>query len=858
MKPLLISLAICISLPVLSQSGWTWQNPLPTGNLLYEIQFTDKTHGWAVGYYGTILYTDDQGVTWQKQENPNKNILFDVYFLSSTKGWAVGEKGTILHWNGTVWTEQNSEFEGQLKGVHFVNSNTGWAVGQGEAVLKTTNGGEKWTRMTFEGSQAYFSVHFLDEKKGYLCGAAGSNGVIKSSIDGGDTWQLEIVPAHRMNDIFMADTYIGWAVGDDGAVFHKADADSDWKIQMQDSTQNDLTSVSAINPHQAWIAGDGGSIYHTNDDGANWYEQESPDTRDLNSIQIFDGETGFAAGDGGALFTTGNAGGKWESMGILGPYGRLHDIAFMYPEWGLVTGSDGLIYSTLDQGETWTYDTSHTSNSLYAVDISPHGISYDRAIAVGRSGTVLRRWWESYLTDLPWEEQTFNHNEDLFDVDVRGRTVWATGHWATVARSLNSGIDWKIVHHSNQYHLEGIQFPSPNYGWAVGMSSKIIHTKDKGITWDEQTSPVSTNFKSVCFCDIYSGWAVGLNGKVIHTSDGGRNWVEQQSGIWESLFSVHFTDCNNGWIVGDGGTILHTSDGGEYWGAQESGTQNTLFTVYFADPLHGWICGDNGTILYTEDGGGPYYHVTTSRMNINKAILDDLETVDTLVFVKESRVKSSLETDKFTYIEVIIDSLVHPQVSDLELVLSHAGISDTLVCRNAEGENFIDLKLTDAGEMPVDSGAAPYSSTYLPCQSLSAFLDTDPEGPWILSIYDAATGNTGILEGWSLNFYFEEADIGSFVDPIKAPEPTGVVLEQNYPNPFRDQTYIKYHLPERVAIEIDIYNFLGQHVATLLKQEQAAGDYQISWKASAFESGIYFLQLRTGNTLQIQKMVLMR
>lgn len=38
-----------------AQQAWYWQNPLPQGNHLESVYFTDANNGWAVGGYGTIL-----------------------------------------------------------------------------------------------------------------------------------------------------------------------------------------------------------------------------------------------------------------------------------------------------------------------------------------------------------------------------------------------------------------------------------------------------------------------------------------------------------------------------------------------------------------------------------------------------------------------------------------------------------------------------------------------------------------------------------------------------------------------------------------------------------------------------------
>ena len=859
MKTIFTCLFIFFSFgPVSSQSGWYWQNPVPQGNPLHDVYFVDDTNGWAVGDLGSILYTRDQGTTWLKQKSNTDNILYAVYFLLPDNGWAVGQAGTILHWDGETWASQNSDFEGHLFDVHFVNSQKGWVVGQDETVLYTSNGGNTWDRLTTEGPEHYFSVSFINENEGYLAGAAGDNGLIKYTSNGGTTWDIEIIPANRMNSIFFADGNSGWAVGDNGAIFHKAHADSTWKIQDCGST-NDLTSVSAINPHQVWVAGMEGIIYHSNNDGETWFPEDSKVTDNLSSIYILNGESGWAVGDAGTAIYTYNGGGTWLTMSETGPTGFLRGISFMYPELGMVVGDDGLIYSTLDQGQTWKKDTSGVSAKLWAVDIAKHYISSDRAMAVGYGGTILRKWWEPDMLYEDWELRDYDHNEDLYSIDIRGRNAWAAGQFGSIAFTSNSGNSWEIQHQDLGYHLNDIQFPTPNYGWAVGMSSKILHSMNKGVDWEEQTSPVNTNFQSVCFCDHLSGWAVGVAGEIIHTDDGGRNWSQQNSGTQEMLTSVHFTDCNNGWIVGDNGTILHTSDGGDSWGKQSSGTSNLLWSVYFADPTHGWTAGDKGTILATQDGGGSTFYLLSQRYELGKAIEDYQITKDTLTIFETGGKKSLQADEKVLAVEVMIDTVLHSSLDDLEFTLSHDGVTDTIIFQSGgSNDDFIDLVLSDASTMPIDSGTAPYSGIFMPFRPLSAFAGLEPTGDWILSIYDGVEVNTGTLNAWSLKLYYEEASVSSVIEPRSEQVAEGSILYQNYPNPFHGQTYISYYLQENCKVEISVFDFLGKKVATLLRAKQAAGKHEITWEASNYMSGIYFVQLKAGPHYLYKKMILMK
>jgi hypothetical protein len=62
--------------------------------------------------------------------------------------------------------------------------------------------------------------------------------------------------------------------------------------------------------------------------------------------------------------------------------------------------------------------------------------------------------------------------------------------------------------------------------------------------------------------------------------------------------------------------------------------------------------------------------------------------------------------------------------------------------------------------------------------------------------------------------------------------PDSYTLSQNYPNPFNPTTTIRFSLPKESSVRLDIYNMLGQRVATLIDNEQySAGVYNLVWDA---------------------------
>ena len=83
-------------------------------------------------------------------------------------------------------------------------------------------------------------------------------------------------------------------------------------------------------------------------------------------------------------------------------------------------------------------------------------------------------------------------------------------------------------------------------------------------------------------------------------------------------------------------------------------------------------------------------------------------------------------------------------------------------------------------------------------------------------------------------------------------------LGQNYPNPFNPSTVINYQLPISAYVKLDIYDILGNRIATLVSKNQDAGTYQIEWNASNYSSGVYFYRLQTENYTETKKLVLIK
>ena len=88
--------------------------------------------------------------------------------------------------------------------------------------------------------------------------------------------------------------------------------------------------------------------------------------------------------------------------------------------------------------------------------------------------------------------------------------------------------------------------------------------------------------------------------------------------------------------------------------------------------------------------------------------------------------------------------------------------------------------------------------------------------------------------------------------------PENFALYQNYPNPFNPTTNIKFDVAKAGVYRLNIYNILGQKVATLLNKKLTPGSYRVTFNAANLPSGVYIYRLEGKNIAITKKMLLLK
>jgi photosystem II stability/assembly factor-like uncharacterized protein len=839
MKKLLIVLIFYYSLFIThySLSQWVYQNPLPQGVKMRDVDFVNQNTGWAVGQLGSIMKTVNGGINWTLQTSWTKQDLLSVDFINSNTGYCAGYGGKILKTTngGTNWITLQTNCSDYFQDISFVSTDTGWACSNNITgwIYRTTNGGSSWLLQASVSNT--YSLCFINNNTGW-CSCP--NGIILKTTNSGNNWFSQVSGTTKdLFDIYFVDLNTGWSVGRDSIIIKTTNGGNNWNQQIGTGHGN-FYKVKFIDINTGWISTQfiiNKPVIKTTNGGLNWVAQTVNVNDQYSGISFIDANTGWRIGD----------------MDIL---------------------------KTTNGGNNWNFQSYSFSPSFRDIFAPSYNIVY--AISSGNSIFKSTNSGTNWFL-LPYDAGNVTYSSLFFINDNTGWAVY-TGLYNSrrIIKSTNGGYNW--VTQTSDTSVVDIQFIDINTGWAFGGGPSgngvIIKTTDSGNNWFLQAN-FPNGFMKGFMIDGITGFAVGYNGFFVKTTNGGNNWNSYSTGVTQLLRSVYFTNPNTGWIVGGSSTLRITTNGGINWTAQTPSENGDLWSVRFSGNDTGLICGDYGAIMKTTNRGTNWITKTYGKSPLLKSIFYLNSNIvwsvgDNGVILKnmsageneflessgyKNNVNQNIPPFSTIYDSVYInapgiivnvnwalDTILYAPDSNLVFTLIHNGIYDTLIYQaGGSGSNFIRTKISDTSTIPITMGSPPFTDTYRPYKPLSMFNGSSAGGLWILRISSKGViQRSGVIKSWGITVTYNNV---TGIKSISKTVPGSFRLYQNYPNPFNPETIIKYDLKSNVFVKLKVYDILGREIITLVNGDQSAGSYEVTFNGRGFASSVYFYKLEVFN-----------
>jgi photosystem II stability/assembly factor-like uncharacterized protein len=336
----------------------------------------------------------------------SRSLLLDIT-LAAERIVVAGERGHILYSddNGSTWQQANVPTTQMLTGIHFVDAQRGWAAGHDGLILASSDGGENW-RIQRDGIAAQDQAN-LELRERSLQKIEQLQQQLETSdeetladleleledavmdLEDADLALEELVFTSPFMDIWFQDRNRGWAVGAFGALVTTTDGGRHWSSQQQLVDNPDefhLNTVTGDGEGRVFIAGEGGVMFRSLDGGDNW-ETIEPfyDGSWFGTVYEAQRDVLLAFGLRGNLFRSTDFGASWDPIindnhitlagGTSGPEGEI-----------VLVGGVGTVLRSNDGGESFQRTMIEDRLSLSS-GMSRKG----RLILVGQGGAKTRK-----------------------------------------------------------------------------------------------------------------------------------------------------------------------------------------------------------------------------------------------------------------------------------------------------------------------------------------------------------------------------------------------------------------------------------------------------------------------------------
>jgi photosystem II stability/assembly factor-like uncharacterized protein len=311
---------------------------------------------------------------------------------------AVGEFGliSVSDDGGRTWRQAPSPTSIMLTSVAFADDQRGWAAGHDGVVLSTADGGLTWQRRLDGG---VINAQMLAVAKATLQRVEAED----DSTPTGDRRReladerladaeaaVKAGPSRPLLGLQLQTAERGFAVGAFGQLLHTEDGGQSFRYvgeRLPNPEGLHLNGIAAGPSGHLWIAGEAGSIFHSPDGGLRWTRSDTGYNGHLYGVLPLSESVVLAYGFRGHIFRSGDSGASWAR--VVSPSARpIMQAAALGGQRVLLATQDGELLLSQDQGRSFAMLPRPHVARITGFVVHP---SFDTITAVGPQGAATLR-----------------------------------------------------------------------------------------------------------------------------------------------------------------------------------------------------------------------------------------------------------------------------------------------------------------------------------------------------------------------------------------------------------------------------------------------------------------------------------
>ena len=357
-------------------------------------------------------------------------------------------------------------------------------------------------------------------------------------------------------------------------------------------------------------------------------------------------------------------------------------------------------------------------------------------------------------------------------------------------------------------------------------------------------------------------FAGGIDGHVYLSPNDGGSWTSMSAGLTganiHAMASVGSSLLVGTWISG----VYRSTNQGTSWAAANTGLTNGYANAFAVSATDVFVATEGSGVFRSPDGGISWIPTGLTSGDVFALALSGGN-----LFAGVGGLGVFRSTDNGISWAAVNTGLTNKAMSAL-------AVSGTTLFAGTNGGGVFSSSDNGANWTAVNSGLANLWVTSLLVVGThllagmhnggGVFQSSDNGAHWTslglagASVWSLVTSGANVFAALDHSAWRRPLTDVTAVEQTSAQVPARYAVYQNYPNPFKQSTTIAYALAKGAHVTLDVYDVLGERVASVVSEWLPAGTYKATWDATGVASGAYFYRFQAGSYTETRKLLVLR